>query len=295
MEDQHKHKTKEWQEFEQLVARIEKDLCPKGAIVTVDEKIPDAVYGILRQVDVTIRYRVGSSNILIAIECRKRNTPQDISWIEQANTKKQSIKASEMILVSSNGFTEHAKQKADQLNISLRKISKIIPEKLLEKYTLNITENRHTQKTVALKFQSKTKVQEEYIKYVCNSDEFLKSRKAMMFWSAVDRQITLQELCNHFFKIGHKLNPGVKNIRHDHEVLTFKVPEGHIFINSPYGQINLEKFELTFDFIQKNTAITNHIKYQYTNENSDILSSTLEFEHTKLNGKLEKYYFKVSN
>lgn len=291
-----KHKNKEWQEFEKLVARIEESLCPKGAIVTIDDKIPDSTFGNLRQVDVSIRHTVGSSPILIAIECRQRNTPQDITWIEQASTKRQSIKAHEIILVSSNGFTEHARQKASQLNVSLRKISKIDPEKLLDKYMLHIVEKRHTQKSVALKFSCFSKNQKDYIDIICKSEDFLNSKIKILYWKYYNKFISLKELCDHFFKIGLKINTkntNIDKIKHDQEVMTFEVPKDHIFINAPFGIINLERFELDLNFLEKKSEIFNHDNYVYSDAESKTISETLEFDHTYLDGETKKINFRL--
>lgn len=50
---------KEWRRFEKLVARIERVLAPKGAIVKSPDKIEDILTGSLREVDASIRMKVG--------------------------------------------------------------------------------------------------------------------------------------------------------------------------------------------------------------------------------------------
>lgn len=114
--------TKPWREFEELVTRIERNLSPGGAVVTSPDKIPDKVTGQIREVDASIRYKVGSADILIMIECRDRNTTQDITWLEQIKSKKDSVGAHQTIVVSKEGFTEPAKRYAQHYGLALRQL-----------------------------------------------------------------------------------------------------------------------------------------------------------------------------
>ncbi|MCH7526357.1 MAG: hypothetical protein IID39_02870 [Planctomycetes bacterium] len=116
---------KAWRNFELLVARIERWLAPRGAIVTSPDKVADKETGRLREVDATIRFQVGSSPILVAIECRDRQSVEDVQWIEQLATKRQSIGAATMVAVSSRGFTKPAIDKAKKLDVLLRSIEDI--------------------------------------------------------------------------------------------------------------------------------------------------------------------------
>jgi len=111
---------KEWRQFELLVSRIEAALAPKGAIVTSPDRIVDKVTGQPREVDASIRIQVGSTPILITVECRDRVATQDVTWIEQIIRKKDSIGASATIAVSSTGFTGPALVLARQMGIQTR-------------------------------------------------------------------------------------------------------------------------------------------------------------------------------
>lgn len=79
----------EWQEFERLVARIEADAGPRGVIVTSPDRIRCKITGRLREVDASIRSRIGTAEMLVTIECRRRAAVQDVTWIEQLATKKR--------------------------------------------------------------------------------------------------------------------------------------------------------------------------------------------------------------
>ena len=59
-----------YRELELLVSRIEGALAPAGAVIRSPDRIPDLITGELREVDVSIRYRVGSVELLVTVECR---------------------------------------------------------------------------------------------------------------------------------------------------------------------------------------------------------------------------------
>lgn len=115
----------EWRDFERLVARIEADAGPRGMTVTSPDRIRCRTTGRLREVDASIRSQIGTAEMLITIECRRRAAVQDVTWIEQLVTKKNVIGADHTIAVSASGFTKNARKLADQNGISLRKISDV--------------------------------------------------------------------------------------------------------------------------------------------------------------------------
>ena len=101
-----------WREFEKLIALVEHHLGPKGAVVRSPDHITDKVTGQPREVDASVRYQVGSVPILITIECRDRVSTEDVTWIEQLVSKRESIGASATVAVSATGFSGPAKEKA---------------------------------------------------------------------------------------------------------------------------------------------------------------------------------------
>ncbi len=119
-------------EFETLVARIEEKLCPLGASVTSPDRIRDRVTGQLREVDASIRYKLGSAPILITIECRDRGATQDITWLEQIKSKKESIGANQTIAVAKEGFSKPAKVYANQHGIILRQLEEVTDSFILQ-------------------------------------------------------------------------------------------------------------------------------------------------------------------
>lgn len=117
-------------EFERLASQLESSLAPRGAVVKSPDRIRDKFTGQLREVDASIRMTVGSAPVLIVLECRDRSRLQDTTWIEQIATKRLHIGATQMIAVSSKGFTDQAVKAADVHGILLRQISGFADEAL---------------------------------------------------------------------------------------------------------------------------------------------------------------------
>ncbi len=122
----------EWREFEKLVALIERHLSPKGATINSPDLIPDKITGELREVDASIRYQVGSVPLLITIECRKRASKEDSTWIEQLASKRDDIGASATVAVSSTGFSEPAIKKARFHGIETRLLQEVSEKAILD-------------------------------------------------------------------------------------------------------------------------------------------------------------------
>lgn len=117
-----------WREFERVVAMIEESAAPRGAIVKSPDRIRDLTTNEMREVDASIRFRVGSVDILITIECQKRSRKANDTWIEQLATKRQKLGAAKTIAVSEKGFTRAAHLTAKQHGIELRTLSEISPQ-----------------------------------------------------------------------------------------------------------------------------------------------------------------------
>ncbi len=73
-----KNQPAEWRELELLVKKIEQTLASDNAIIKSPDMILDRVTQELREVDVSVRLAVGSTTVLILIECRNRTGAQDV-------------------------------------------------------------------------------------------------------------------------------------------------------------------------------------------------------------------------
>lgn len=112
-------------QFEKLVTRIEGALVPDGAVVKSPDMLLDLITGKLREVDVSIRSKVGSVEVLITVECRDRVKTEEVTWIEQLATKQKHIGATHTIAVSSTGFSKPAITAAGIHGISTRTIEAV--------------------------------------------------------------------------------------------------------------------------------------------------------------------------
>lgn len=130
MPNAHDSKTPLWREFERLIARVEEALVPHGAIVKSPDRIRSLLTGRFREVDASIRAKVGSTEILVTIECRRRSARQDVTWLEQLHTKKQVIGAARTIAVSASPFSDDAIRVAAHYGIDLRMANQIDPQEL---------------------------------------------------------------------------------------------------------------------------------------------------------------------
>jgi hypothetical protein len=117
--------SQEWRQFEKLVARIEEAAAPIGAKVTSPDRVRELATGVLREVDASIRFRVGTADLLITVECRHRGRPGGRAWIDELAAKRQAIGASKTIAVSTSGFTKPAIVAAQILGIELRELTNV--------------------------------------------------------------------------------------------------------------------------------------------------------------------------
>lgn len=111
--------------FERVVQALERCWSPEVAVIRSPDYLRDRITGENREVDVSVRYRVGTIPILVIIECRDRGDVQDVTWIEQLARKRDDVNAARAVAVSSSGFTKPAVQKAKHDGIELRTVEQL--------------------------------------------------------------------------------------------------------------------------------------------------------------------------
>jgi hypothetical protein len=114
-------------DLEKVVSLLEGTLQQSGIEMKSPDFLPDKDTGTLREVDISLRGRIGSSGILAIIECRDRGATQDVTWIEQVISKSISVNADKAMAVSSSKFSEPSRLKAEKNNIELRTLEEINP------------------------------------------------------------------------------------------------------------------------------------------------------------------------
>ncbi|AKB49808.1 hypothetical protein MSBRW_0555 [Methanosarcina barkeri str. Wiesmoor] len=122
--------TRKGRELEELVAILEKGLSGTDVKITSPDFIEDIVIEDKREVDVSLRFNMGSHDFLLVFECRDRKNTEDVTWIEQLATKRDDICVNKLIAVSSNGFSNNARKKAHAKNIELRTLKEIDPKEI---------------------------------------------------------------------------------------------------------------------------------------------------------------------
>lgn len=113
--------------FEDLVYTISKCLHER-AIVTLDDRLPDKDTGRNRQIDISIRLKDGPTEFLAIIEARDRSRPVGIGYVEQVNSKRESVGADKAIIVSKKGFYKTALEKAKRYNIDTYSLEEALEE-----------------------------------------------------------------------------------------------------------------------------------------------------------------------
>lgn len=119
-------------DFELLVEQIESSLTTQGVIVKSPDYLEDVTSGGTTEVDISLRCKVGSAEMLVIVECRDRSGKQDKRWIDEIESKRSSVCANKAIAVSRDGFTQNAIKKAMCLGIDTRTFSEVKPIDILE-------------------------------------------------------------------------------------------------------------------------------------------------------------------
>lgn len=112
--------------LEELVARLEAVAAGGKAEVRSPEFFTGRRSQGRREVDVTVRSRVGSTTVLVMFECRDRAKTNDVRWIDEIAGKRDDIGADVAVAVAAGGgFSEAAKTAAAAHRIDLRTVEEI--------------------------------------------------------------------------------------------------------------------------------------------------------------------------
>jgi len=110
-----------WRRFEKLVAQVQEELAP-NAIVTHNDQIRGHDSGKLRQIDITVKQRVGQYDILIVIDCKDYTTPVDLNEVERFVGLVRDIRANKGVMVAATGFTDTAKRYGENQGLNLYRL-----------------------------------------------------------------------------------------------------------------------------------------------------------------------------
>src|SRR6266496_913807 len=104
-------------DFQTLIAFIEKELAPLGVKVTESAELSEAADSSEREIDILIETEINHHPVRIAIECRDHKPPQDVTWIDAIIGKYRDLKIHNIVAVSKSGFTRSALEKAARVGI----------------------------------------------------------------------------------------------------------------------------------------------------------------------------------
>jgi hypothetical protein len=110
-----------WRRFERAVYEIQKELSPH-ARVTFDDSIMGAESRTPRQIDVSVRARVGQYEVLIVIECKDQGVPLDVEVVEAFVQKTRDVRANKAAMVSASRYTPAAKQMGEAHGVDLYRL-----------------------------------------------------------------------------------------------------------------------------------------------------------------------------
>lgn len=106
-------------EFQHLVALIERSLATADTRVAESKELTDNITGASREVDIVLERNDGVRDVVVSVECVGRSASRraTVEWVEQMQEKHRSLPTNKLVLVSKSGFTSTAKKKAAWLNI----------------------------------------------------------------------------------------------------------------------------------------------------------------------------------
>lgn len=110
---------------ERLVQRLEADLAER-ATVEHDVHLTETVSGRKRQVDVLVTLKDGYRQDRWAYEVKYQRRPVGPEIVEQWITRQHDLNVQRVVIVSSSGFTDGAKQKASQHGILLHTLQEAL-------------------------------------------------------------------------------------------------------------------------------------------------------------------------
>jgi len=112
--------------LEKLIASLEKALCgADNVVVESPKRLKDKITGKMREHDVVLTISQSHHQVIVAIECRDRTRPITVNQVESFWKKCQDTGVDHGVVVSSMGFYNTARQKADFLGIRCLDIEEV--------------------------------------------------------------------------------------------------------------------------------------------------------------------------
>lgn len=110
-----------WKRFEDLAAHIQRTLSP-GATVEQNLRVSGRRSGVPREVDISVKTRVGQYELFVAIECKHYRRPVNVKDVEEFIGLVKDVGANKGAMISASGFTPAAKNRASDAGIDLHRL-----------------------------------------------------------------------------------------------------------------------------------------------------------------------------
>ena len=180
------------EELEKLVAEFEEVFAGTNVEVRRRDYIRGKSSGSPREVDVTLRGKLGSSDMLVMIECRDRKDVADVRWLEQLKSKRDGVNADKVVAVSSAGFSKGAKNFAEDYNIELRVMEDLDVAEFVEWFgsrTLYFTTNCWA--NVRMQFWSREGLEQHA---PANEDDFFRAPESLVDDTNIHEEVREQTI-----------------------------------------------------------------------------------------------------
>jgi hypothetical protein len=104
-------------DFQALIALVERQLAASGVRVVESEMLTDRLTGEQREVDVCIHASVSGKDVTLALECRDHKRKADQTWIDMLRGKYVNLPVDKVIAVARSGFAKTAQAAAEKARI----------------------------------------------------------------------------------------------------------------------------------------------------------------------------------
>lgn len=104
-------------DFQALIALVERQLAASGVRVVESEMLADRLTGELREVDVCVHATVSGKDVTLALECRDHKRKADQIWIDTLRGKYANLPVDKAIAVARAGFAKTARAAAEKARI----------------------------------------------------------------------------------------------------------------------------------------------------------------------------------
>lgn len=111
-------RNQDWRIFEALVERLQRAFNPHATIVRND-RLKGCDTERSREIDISIRYTLGTTNLLIVVDCKKYVRKIDLPVFDAFTCLMNDVRANAGIMVCEKGFSKAVKKLAAKKNIEL--------------------------------------------------------------------------------------------------------------------------------------------------------------------------------